>query len=184
MSETKLPKRFVILRDADNPLWDKYIEWLNRKYDTYLNGNQEDCYGKNINPVCGRLDEFADYTILTLEQWDAIVNGSNYEVSFIAEKPSDNDAVLKAAIEKWGKERQLDKVIEEMSELTKAILKYRHADKDNINKVHALQDLSEEHADVLLTLGYLSVIFGEEYTADVHKRMNFKIESLKHKLKS
>lgn len=30
----ELPKYFVIKRDASNPLWQKYINWLNETYET------------------------------------------------------------------------------------------------------------------------------------------------------
>lgn len=186
----KLPTRFLILRDELNPLWDKYIKWINNNYCT----KEDECHGlyngyyglegTALRIIQTHQNERAHYAQLTLEEWNDIVypeQDSPYQVSYVADKASGNP-ILKEAVEKWGKDRQLDKIIEEASELTKAILKLRHADKDNINPIHALQDLAEEHADLLLTLGYLPVIFGVEYANDVHNRMNFKLEALKHKL--
>lgn len=179
----KLPSSFVIKHHSENPLWDKYIKWLNETYEWEFEGTgSQYYYGYYFRPIVYRKKDLpAEITILTLDQWHKLAY-PEYEVVMVVDKPSDKDAVLQKAIDKWGEERQLDKVIEEMSELTKAILKLRHADKDNINQVSALQDLAEEHADVLLTLGYLSVIFGAEYSDDLQKRMAFKLEGLKQKL--
>jgi hypothetical protein len=84
MNINELPEYFAIKRDAKNPLWNKYIKWLNKTYNLSLTGNatvhiyygwagEKDnlsCYHNNIldfpNPV----------TELTLEQWDNIVNNT------------------------------------------------------------------------------------------------------------
>jgi len=79
---TELPEYFVIKREADNPLWDKYIQWINSfkgcnidknksmdefiSFDTYIEdwdcfNNLEHC--KKTKPI-----------LITLEQWDSIVN--------------------------------------------------------------------------------------------------------------
>lgn len=86
--------------------------------------------------------------------------------------------IIALAIEKWGVDRQIDKVIEEMSELSKALLKYRHADKDGIDAHSAFQDIAEEHADVLNTLKFLKQIFGEQYSDMVIDNQQRKLERL------
>jgi hypothetical protein len=79
---TELPEYFVIKREADNPLWDKYVQWINSfkgcnidknqsmnefiSFDTYIEywdcfNNLEHC--KKTKPI-----------LITLEQWDSIVN--------------------------------------------------------------------------------------------------------------
>lgn len=73
----KLPESFAIKRDADNPLWQKYIDWLNKTYDNRFAGVNDIYYGFNGIEGVGvnNLEYCAKYpTILTLEQWDAIVN--------------------------------------------------------------------------------------------------------------
>lgn len=70
----KLPESFGIMRDAENPLWDKYIAWLKKEYNACIDGDMDIYYGVGIS-FCGfHISETCD-TILTLEQWDSIVNG-------------------------------------------------------------------------------------------------------------
>lgn len=75
----ELPEVFCIKHDSSNPLWDKYINWLNEKFnenyrghftDTYYginNNGGHGCYHNPITfgPTCKEL---------TLEEWDSIVN--------------------------------------------------------------------------------------------------------------
>ena len=56
------------------------------------------------------------------------------------------EEICKAAIDLWGENAQIDMVIEEMAELTKALLKYRRAHESN--KAMCIVDIAEEHADV------------------------------------
>ena len=69
----------------------------------------------------------------------------------------------KKAIETFGEDSQIDMAIEEMSELTKALLKYRRAVKSGNNvvlrKIVAKNDVSEEMADVYIMLEQLCLIF-------------------------
>ena len=72
------------------------------------------------------------------------------------------------AVKVWGKEPQMLQVIEEMSELTKEILKNVNRKKDNIN------ELIEETADVEIMLEQLKVCYGiYEQVAD------YKVSKLK-----
>lgn len=62
-------------------------------------------------------------------------------------------AVLEKAVETWGETAQTDVMIEEMAELTKAILNHRRGRESNI---------SEEMADVYIMLKQLEIIFENE----------------------
>ena len=64
------------------------------------------------------------------------------------------DALYHRTIRVWGKEPQMLQVIEEMSELTKEILKNVNRKKDNI------KELIEEAADVEIMLGQLKICYG------------------------
>lgn len=73
--------------------------------------------------------------------------------------------IYERAVKVWGKEPQMLQVIEEMSELTKEILKNINRKKDNID------ELIEETADVEIMLEQLKCCYGiksqvEEYKAD------------------
>ena len=56
--------------------------------------------------------------------------------------------IMELALKKWGESAQLDMVIEEMAELTKAILKYKRGE--------SIDRIAEEHADVNIMLDQLS----------------------------
>jgi hypothetical protein len=72
-----LPKCFVIKRDAGNPLWDKYIAWMNREYSVNWNGASIDAYygnnGDNGYANCSATLT-NNPTIITLEQWNEATN--------------------------------------------------------------------------------------------------------------
>lgn len=71
-----LPKSFGIKRDASNPLWKKYVKWLNTKHNSVFNGMYPNYYGIDMTGVIVALPHECSFdTILTLEEWDSIVNG-------------------------------------------------------------------------------------------------------------
>ncbi len=88
MKENQLPKYFVVKQDLDNPLCNKYIDWLNKTYGVNWTGGAQGCYygfdggsefeGTNCyaSPNCFQNSP----TLLTLEQWDAIVNPKELKV--------------------------------------------------------------------------------------------------------
>ena len=76
--------------------------------------------------------------------------------------------IMQEAIDHYGEESQLDMAIEEMSELTKAICKYKRAVKERErdiccstakNVIFTENDIMEEIADVLIMLEQLMMIF-------------------------
>lgn len=73
--------------------------------------------------------------------------------------------ILETAIEVYGERVQIDKAIEEMSELTKALLKHRRwliTGSLNGEKLkNAADAVLEEMADVSIMLNQLSLIFGD-----------------------
>ena len=74
----------------------------------------------------------------------------------------------------WGKEPQMLQVIEEMSELTKEILKNVNRKKDNI------KELIEEAADVEIMLGQLKICYGIEKQVADYKAA--KLKTIKQRL--
>lgn len=99
--------------------------------------------------------------------------------------PNVDTEVLNRAIDEYGTSPQIDKAIEEMSELTKALLKERYARMtDNHNE--AIDNVCEELADAIIMLNQLEIIFTERYHAfrreDLQKIINYKIERLKGKI--
>lgn len=60
--------------------------------------------------------------------------------------------ICEAALKKWGIQAQLDMMIEEMAELTKAIIKWRRGKGD-------MKDLLREGVDVQLMMMQLETLF-------------------------
>lgn len=89
--------------------------------------------------------------------------------------------VLQEAIETWGMLAQTDMAIEEMSELTKAILKYRRA-YGKAEGEAAKENIREEIADVFIMLTQLLMIFGGR--EDVQRTIDEKVNRLARRLKS
>ena len=99
--------------------------------------------------------------------------------------PNVDTDVLNKAIDKYGTSGQIDKSIEEMSELTKALLKERYA-RMTPSHLEAIDNVCEELADAVIMLNQLVLIFTERYHAfsreDLQKVVNYKLERLRSKL--
>lgn len=75
------------------------------------------------------------------------------------------EELYKAAVQKFGERAQILVAIEEMSELTKALLKYiRHEDFNQGDYDDIVESIAEERADVSIMLNQLAVIFGKTKT--------------------
>lgn len=84
--------------------------------------------------------------------------------------------LLHRVIDRKGKDHQIDIAIEEMSELTKALLKdRRHHTDETVN------DITEEMADVYICLAELSIIF--ENRGKVEDMIDKKLQRLRKRLK-
>lgn len=78
--------------------------------------------------------------------------------------------ILEAAVKTFGKAAQVDMMIEEMSELTKALLKWRRAamiDGDNTEEKY--NAVLEEMADVQIMLNQMALIFGDSTEYEIAK---------------
>jgi len=84
-----------------------------------------------------------------------------------------NDA-LKKIIDTYGNQSQIDIAIEEMSELTKALMKYRRMEAAGSGNMDVwADDVAEEMADVSIMLEQLKMIFKNEFSVD--KYIDYKI---------
>lgn len=77
----------------------------------------------------------------------------------------------------YGEDRLIDQLIEEMSELTKALLKDRRAEKyGEYDKCKTEKDVAEEVADVEICLKYLDILYSYK-TPDFRLRVeDIKVE--------
>jgi NTP pyrophosphatase (non-canonical NTP hydrolase) len=83
------------------------------------------------------------------------------------------DEIYNRALDAWGHDAQMDMVIEEMSELIKAILKYRRKP----HKDRAM-DVAEELADVIIMLRQLEIAMERNYPSFVNWKKQIVIEKL------
>lgn len=83
-------------------------------------------------------------------------------------------------LEKWGYDAQSLMAIEEMSELTKALCKYKRFGKENASQ-EIKENIFEELADVLNTVEQLAFYFGEEEVEKIRKQ---KIEKTLNKIEN
>lgn len=94
-----------------------------------------------------------------------------------------NPEVLEKAIKKYGVSIQSDMAIEEMSELTKAILKnrriWRFGSEEELKK--QVGNIVEEAADVLITVAQVIMMYDHE--GKVQDIVDFKINRLRERLK-
>ena len=83
--------------------------------------------------------------------------------------------VFKKAIEIYGADMQLNVAIEEFSELTKEICKYKRGSKN-------IPNIIEEIADCYIMLSQLQIIFNLDFT-EIAEWVDKKVERLKGRLK-
>jgi glutamyl-tRNA reductase len=83
--------------------------------------------------------------------------------------------ILDRVISEKGKDHQIDIAIEEMSELTKALLKDRRH-----HSPETVADITEEMADVYICLAELSIIY--ENRSEVEDMTDRKLQRLKERL--
>jgi len=92
------------------------------------------------------------------------------------------EKVYRASIATYGKEAQIDMAIEEMSELIKALLKFRRFGCSE-NSVDYLENIYEEIADVKIMIRQLEMIYEGENEVDewIDKKVERQIERLAEK---
>ncbi|MCD8356273.1 MAG: hypothetical protein LUE11_06850 [Clostridia bacterium] len=73
--------------------------------------------------------------------------------------------IMQRAIDTYGVQAQCDVAIEEMAELTKALLKIRRAD-DHTAQMAALDNIIEEIADVSIMVDQLKIMWGPKYVEE------------------
>lgn len=89
--------------------------------------------------------------------------------------------VLKAAISTYGKDAQVDMAIEEMSELTKALLKYRRSkNTTDIEYGKLRSNIIEEAADVLIMVVQILMMFDKD--GECQAEVDYKVNRLYERL--
>lgn len=129
----------------------------------------------NDESIRDTLIDLANYAIMTVMELDD-QKGGEAQKSDNTKKPVDSRTSLyKKAVWKFGMKSQILMAIEEMSELTKALLKFlRNVDFNQGDGKAILDNIDEERADVTIMLGQLDVIFSNN-----SKMMEKKLAHLK-----
>lgn len=90
--------------------------------------------------------------------------------------------VLRAAISTYGEKAQADMAIEEMSELTKAILKFRRAmgkvDDEECERLR--ENIVEETADVMIMLTQMIMLY--DWDNEIQSIVDYKVNRLYERL--
>lgn len=94
-------------------------------------------------------------------------------------KVPDDERIMRQAIETYGVQAQCDVAIEEMAELTKAVMKLRRVADDYEKTQAALENLLEEIADVDIMIDQLKIMWGPK---PVEKYRRKKLERLDRRL--
>ncbi len=87
---------------------------------------------------------------------------------------------LYKALEMYGEDKQVDMLIEEMSELTKALLKLRRARANGSLTLKELADIDEEMADVYIMLEQILIV--NKSADEVKGQINKKLARLEQRL--
>ena len=96
-----------------------------------------------------------------------------------SKKVPDDERIMQQAIETYGVQAQCDVAIEEMAELTKAIMKLRRVADDYGKTQAALENLLEEIADVDIMIDQLKIMWGPKQVEEYQKK---KLERLERRL--
>ena len=107
MKEIELPKYFII-KQCNDPLWDDYIEWLNKTYNINWSGDSKDAYyGYDGNETSNWLNKSRfenDPIEITLEFWNKYIKNKSQMTQKDTVKVTDVLKIHEVACESW-KER-------------------------------------------------------------------------------
>lgn len=101
-------------------------------------------------------------------------NGNDKEVTQEDDpKELNKDEIYREAINAWGADMQIDMCVEEMAELTQALIKFKRGKGD-------LNNIAEEIADVSIMLEQMAMVFGCHNKSYAYKQ--YKLARLKNTL--
>ena len=128
-----------------------------------------------ISEMCSRMDELRK-KVNAARLENELLRGALAEMNETYDRTSCDERIMRQAIETYGVQSQCDVAIEEMAELTKAIVKIRRVADDYGKTQAALDNLMEEIADVDIMIDQLKIMWGtkqvEEYRMRKLERLN------------
>lgn len=117
--------------------------------------------------------------INALETENELLRGTSAEMNGEYDRASSDERIMQQAIETYGVQAQCDVAIEEMAELTKAIVKIRRVADDYEKTQAALDNLLEEIADVDIMVEQMKIVWGQK---DVEEYRRKKLARLDRRL--
>lgn len=131
-----------------------------------------------ISEMCIRMDELRKkLNAARLE--NELLRGALAEMNGEYDRTSCDERIMRQAIETYGVQAQCDVAIEEMAELTKAIVKIRRVADDYGKTQAALDNLLEEIADVDIMIDQMKIMWGPKQVEEHRKK---KLERLDRRL--
>lgn len=106
-------------------------------------------------------------------------HGALAEMNEACDRASYDERIMRQAIETYGVQAQCDVAVEEMAELTKAIVKIRRVADDYEKTQAALDNLLEEIADVDIMIDQMKIMWGPKQVEEYRKK---KLERLERRL--
>lgn len=140
-------------------------------------GNFDECGGciMHYDLSCsGRLMNFAADQLEELNTFDTTQSAKLLAKLGMRENER---AIMQRAINTYGTQAQCDVAIEEMAELTKALMKIRRVADDYEKVPAALDNVIEEIADVEIMIDQLKIMYGEPRVDAVRKQKLVRLES-------
>lgn len=117
--------------------------------------------------------------INAMETENELLSGTLAEMNGEYDRTSCDERIMQQAIETYGVQAQCDVAIEEMAELTKAIMKIRRV-ADGYGKTQAAREnLLEEIADVDIMIEQMKIMWGPKQVEEYRRR---KLERLERRL--
>lgn len=117
--------------------------------------------------------------INTSETENELLRGALAEMNETADRISYDERIMRQTIETYGVQAQCDVAVEEMAELTKAIMKIRRVADDYGKMQAALDNLLEEIADVDIMIEQMKIMWGPKQVEEYRRK---KLERLDRRL--
>ena len=150
------------------------LERLHRQHIKIQYNSEE----MTISELCSRMDRLrGKLNAARLE--NELLRGALAEMNETYDRTSCDERIMRQAIETYGVQAQCDVAIEEMAELTKAIVKLRRVEDDYEKTQVALDNLLEEIADVDIMIDQMKIMWGPKQVEEYRRK---KLERLERRL--
>lgn len=173
-------KNLMLVETADGKVY-RVID--GRLRNTYISTDIERCYTDDLYSKGAEEND-----IVKVYRADDFIGLDVKGKKPIWERVTDQGTVLHEVIKTYGNNAQIDVAIEEMSELTKALMKHRRAIKSqsktdigSIDFEEKRNNVIEEMADVEIMIQQLVMIY--DCRDEVKEQIDFKVKRLQDRLK-